>query len=232
MGLSAKWKSTIDDAVANDAWDDYDKLIKAEVASYQSRFAATNPSADWKLFKAIAWTESGGPSSAAWKGRVMQIGNPGDPAYSVLKKGSEGADVILSDQLKKDLTSGSISIPSLNIRAGIAYVHVRLSRTAFESVFDPKDAATHEYPVVAGDSFDAIARKVGSTLPVLQQLNPDKKVLHAKDVIKYRKAAIQRVLKGWMAFTTKNVAQRYNVGDPDYAAKLDYCLAVMEKLKR
>ena len=31
MGLSTKWKTTIDDAIANKAWDDYDKLIKAEV---------------------------------------------------------------------------------------------------------------------------------------------------------------------------------------------------------
>src|ERR1035437_7110134 len=101
MGLSVKWKSTIDDAVANKAWDDYDKLIKAEVDGYRALFAATNPSADWKLFKAIAWTESGGPASPAWKARVLQIGNPGDPAYALLKKGAEGADVILSDQLDR-----------------------------------------------------------------------------------------------------------------------------------
>jgi hypothetical protein len=232
MGLSTKWKSTIDDAIANKAWDDYDKLIKAEVDGYQSRFAAMNPSADWKVFKAIAWTESGGPASAAWKARVMQIGNPGDPAYAVLKKGGEGAEIVLSDPLKRELASGSINEPTLNIKAGIAYVYVRLSRTAFESVLDAKDTATSEYTVAAGDSFDSIARKVGSTLAVLQQLNPDKKVLHAKDVVKYRKAAIKRVLKGWLAFNTKNVAQRYNVGDPDYAAKLDYCLSVMGKLKR
>lgn len=232
MGLSAKWKSTIDDAIANKAWDDYDKLIKAEVSGYQARFAAMNPSVDWKLFKAIAWTESGGPASSAWKARVLQIGNPGDPAYAVLKKGDEGAEVILSDQLKKDLASGSINDPTLNVRAGIAYVYVRLSRTAFESVTDAKDTTTYEYTVAAGDSFDSISRKVGTTIAVLQQLNAGKKVLHPKDVVKYRKAAIKRVLKGWMGFTTKNVAQRYNVGDPDYAAKLDYCLSVMGKLKR
>jgi len=101
-----------------------------------------------------------------------------------------------------------------------------------ESVFDAKDTATHEYTVVPGDSFDSISKKVGTTIPALQQLNPTAKVLHAKDVIKYRKAAIKRVLKGWLAFNTKNMAQRYNVGDQNYAAKLDYCLAVMAKLKR
>ena len=232
MGLSAKWKTTIDDAIANKAWDDYDKLMKAEVDGYQARFAATNPSADWKLFKAIAWTESGGPASPAWKARVLQIGNPGDSAYAVLKKGTEGAEVVLSDQLKRDIASGSINDPTLNVKAGIAYVYVRLSRTAFESVLDTKDTATQEYTVAAGDSFDSIARKVGTTIAVLQQLNADKNVLHAKDIVKYRKAAIKRVLKGWLSFNTKNIAQRYNVGDPDYAAKLDYCLLVMGKLKR
>jgi LysM repeat protein len=232
MGLSAKWTSTIDDAITNKAWDDYDKLIKAEIAGYASRFAAMSPSADWKLFKAMVWTESSGPSTAAWKARVMQIGNSGDPGYAVLKKGSEGADLILSDQLKKDIASGSINDPTVNVKAGIAYAYVKLSRTALESVLDVTDTATHEYTVVSGDSFDLISRKVGTTVPALQQLNPQTKVLHAKDVVQYRKAAIKRVLKGWMAFNPKNVAQRYNSGDPNYEAKLNYCLAIMGKLKR
>jgi LysM domain len=231
MALNSKWKSTIDDAIDNSDWDEYDDLIKREVAGYRTRFSGSN--ADWKLFKAVVWTESGGPDSDTWGKRAMQIGNPGDPAYAVLRGGKEGADIILSDTLKRDLQSGNINDPELNIRAGIGYVYVRLANTRFESVMDTSDTTDHDYTVVSGDSFDAIAKKVGTTIQVLQDMNPTLKVLHAKDTIKYRKASVQRVLKSWRPFTSKTIAQYYNAGgDASYAEKLDYCLSVMGKLKR
>jgi hypothetical protein len=215
MALNSKWKSTIDDAIDNLDWDDYDDLIKREVEGYRTRFRGNNPSADWKLFKAVVWTESGGPDSNVWDKRAMQIGNPGDPAYAVLRGGKEGADIILSDTLKRDLKTGNINDPELNIRAGIGYVYVRLANTQYESVLDASDTTDHVYAVVSGDSFDAIAKKVGTTIQVLQGMNPTLKVLHAKDSVKYRKASTQRVLKSWRPFTSKTIAQYYNAGgDP------------------
>ena len=233
MALSEKWKSTVNDAITNRDWDAYDDLIRRELKDYGTRFASFNPGANWKLVKAMVWTESGGPKSPAWKGRVMQIGNRGDKGYATLKKGGESTNLILSDEVKRALVSGNVNTPSLNVQLGIAYLFVRMSNSDLQSVDDTKDTAIHEYTVVAGDSFDKIASHVGTTIAVLQELNPDKKVLHPKDVIKYRKAAIKRVLKGFLPFTTKNVAHQYNGGgDADYADKLEYCVSLMDKLKR
>jgi len=167
MALSEKWKSTLDDAITNSAWDEYDELIRKEVRDYGSRFASFNASVDWKLIKAMVWTETGGPKSPAWKGRVLQIGNRGDQGYATLKKGGETTNLILSDQLKRDLVSGNVNVPGLNVRLGIAYLYVRLSNSKLESVNDAADTAIHEYTVVAGDSFDKIAGNVGLIVVVL-----------------------------------------------------------------
>jgi hypothetical protein len=233
MTLTAKWKATIDDALTNAHWGDYDSLVRTEVAAYNTRFASTPgfSAPDWKLFKAILWTESGGPSNDAWTHRAMQVGNPGDSALGVLRGQQESASLVMSASLKADI-SGSIDAPRLNIRAGIAYVYVRLCKSEFQSVKDPADKTDHTYKVVAGDSLDKIAKKVGTTVDLLKEMNPKAKVIHPGDVLTYRKASIQRVITGWLTFSNGMVAQRYNGGgDADYADKLAYCLATMAKIK-
>jgi len=162
----------------------------------------------------------------------MQIGNPGDPAYAVLKEGKEGADLIMSGALKKDLRDGHINDPKLNVRAGIGYLFTRMAKSDLASVLDGSDPKPFDYTVVAGDSLDRIAGKVGSTVEVLKQLNPGVAVLQPKQRIVCRKAKIQRVIKGWLSFDSVTVARRYNVGDPDYAAKLAYVRSLFAKLKR
>ena len=233
MTLDPKWKQTVDDGVSNKKWDEYDHLIKSEIDEYNRRFVATPRfvTLDWKIFKAVVWVESGGPANPAWTTRPMQIGNKGDPGYAVLRDGKEAANLIMSDKLKKDI-AGNINKPELNIRAGIAYALTRLVTTEMQSVDDPKDAMVRDYTVVQGDSLDRIAKKVGSTVASLQKLNPTAKILQPKQVLKYRKASIQRVITGWMAVTTANLASRYNVGDPSYQEKLDYVLSLFTKLKR
>jgi LysM domain len=233
MGLSDGWKKTVEDGVTNRAWDEYDPLIKEEVDAYNKKFAKTTGyvAVDWKLAKAVLWVESGGPSNSAWKKRPMQIGNPGDPGYGVLKQGKEGSDLVMSDQLKIDI-KGDIDQPKLNIRAGIAYLFTKMMKSDIESVFDPTDSTIYPYTIVPGDSFYQIARKVGSTQKALQDLNPHVKLLKPKDTIKVRKARLERAIKGWQPFTTSTIASRYNIGDSDYAAKLDHVLKLFARLKR
>ena len=110
-----------------------------------------------------------GPTSPAWNAWVMQVGNPGDPALAVLKGATEGADLIMSEQLKKDVV-GKINEPAVNVKAGIAYLVTRLAKSEFQSVLDSVDTKTFDYIVVAGDSLDKIAQKVGSTVDVLKKL--------------------------------------------------------------
>jgi LysM repeat protein len=233
MSLSEKWKKTVDDGLTNALWDAYDTVITAEVSAYNTKFANSKGyhKIDWKLIKAVVWVESGGPTSPAWKARVMQIGNPGDPALAVLKGAQEGADLIMSEQLKKDIV-GKINEPEVNVKAGIAYLVTRLAKSEFQSVVDALDSKTFSYTVVAGDSLDKIALKVGSTIDVLKKLNPTVKVLQPKQTILCQKAKIKRVLTGWLPCDSANIARRYNVGDPNYSAKLDYVVALLGKLKR
>ena len=234
MPLDPKWRQTVDDGLTNKAWDEFDTIIKAEIDDYNLRLAKTPGffMLDMKIFKAMIWTESGGPANPAWKTRPMQIGNPGDPGLAVLKDGKEAAPLIMSDALKRDIKTGDINKPKLNVRAGIAYALTRLATSDMKSVDDPKDPTIREYAVVAGDSLSKIAGKVGTTVESLKKLNPTAHVLHPGQKLKYRKASIQRVITGWMGATSANLAARYNTGDSHYKEKLDYVLSLFPKLKR
>ena len=102
-----------------------------------------------------------------------------------------------------------------------------------KSVEDAKDKNVYQHVVAPGESLKVIAPKVGTTVEVLQAMNPKAKVMiHPKDVLKYKKASRQLVIVGWRQFNTANIAERYNIGDDDYAAKLDYVLDLFTKLKR
>ncbi|WP_130301103.1 MULTISPECIES: hypothetical protein [unclassified Duganella] len=77
----------------------------------------------------MIWTESGGPDHRAWKRNPMQSGNPGDPGLRALLSGDEGGDLIPPPELAKALTESSVrSTPQMNIRAGTAYLLMRLAR--------------------------------------------------------------------------------------------------------
>jgi len=158
MALSAEWKRTVDDGVANKQWNAYDQLIQSETTQYNKRFSGSPNfvSLNWLLFKAIVWVESGGPKNPAWTTRPMQIGNPGDPGYEALLYGKEATRLIMSDQLKTDI-KGNINEPELNIRAGIAYALNRMALSEIRSVDDLADHTVRLYTVARGDSLYQIA---------------------------------------------------------------------------
>jgi len=50
--------------------------------------------------------------------------------------------------------------------------------------------------------------------------------------LKYRKAAMRKVITGWKPMTTANVGRLYNTKAPDtYAKKLDHALATIQQVK-
>jgi hypothetical protein len=235
MGLHQGWKNLVDDGVTNKTWDEYDDLIKAEIADCNRRFASTPgyKDVDWLLVKAMVWVESGGPSNAAWKRRVMQIGNPGDKGYGVLSRRSEGSRLVMTDQLWHEVkVPKRINDPKVNVQAGIAYLFTRTATFDTRSVNDPVDTATYIHVVQKGDNLSTIAASHKTTIASLQELNTNTAVLHPKDVLLYRKARVELVVVGWRTFDTQTIAQRYNVGDADYSNKLNYCLELFKKLKR
>ena len=173
MTLNPKWTQTVDEAVDDPAWDEYDSLIQREVDDYNRRLAETPgfKPLDWKMFKAIVWVESGGPKSFTWETRPLHIGSPGDKGLAVLRDGQEAADLIMSNALKQDI-QGNILRPELNIRAGIAYALDRLCHSDVQSVNDPDHPTILNQTALAGDSLDRIARRVGSTVASMRKLNP------------------------------------------------------------
>lgn len=241
MALSQAWKDTVNDGLSNKAWDDYDALIKAELGAcgpsqgtpttYNPRFKIC---IDGKFIKAMLWVESGGPKNTAWKSRPFQIGNPGDSAYRVLKAGSEGSKLIMSAALFSDIKTKKIDEPTLNVRAGIAYLLTRMAKFETRSVLDARDTSIHLVKVQRGDSLDAIARRVGTTREVLEGfLKQSTKPLQVGQELQYRKASMMTVIASWRSWNTKTLAARYNGGgDATYAEKLDYVLALFPKLQR
>ncbi|MBP1206221.1 hypothetical protein JOD97_004294 [Duganella sp. 1411] len=227
-----KWQETIAASLKNPQWHSYDSDLQRIVSTFNRHLSGKGGyfPLDWHLIKAIIWTESGGPQQPAWRNNPMQIGNVGDPGLAALLSGKEGGDLIMPTDLKRTLTTTSVrSSAQMNISAGIAYLLMRMARFDIATVPDDKDQKVYEVVVTTGDSLEKIARTNGSTVDTLKKLNPGTSILKLGHTLKYRKASIQKVIVGWDMVTTSAIAKRYNVGDPAYAKKLNYCLAVMCK---
>jgi LysM repeat protein len=225
MSITDQWKAMIDGALTDVQWDAYDQTIQTEVSQYTARLAIW---ADWKLFKAQVWTESGA-AVPAWKTRPMQIGNPGDPAYATLKNHRENSDIIMSDAMKADLKRDrSINDPVFNIQLGLAYAYTKVA--TFGSTVT--DRTIREYTVRPGDAIDRIAVAVGSTRQDLLDLNPTAKgAIFPNQKLKYQKASIKVI--SCPAFTPELLQSKYNGnGDPSYADKIKYCQSVIAQIKR
>ncbi|AJY12389.1 LysM peptidoglycan-binding domain-containing protein [Burkholderia dolosa] len=223
-----KWQDGIDKAVGNTRWDSWDCEIRMAVDEYNRHLSGTagyRP-LDWQLIKAMVWVETGA-ESRKWGSNPMQIGNPGDPGLRSLLAGNEGGDLIIPAAWKDRLTAGAATtMGAYNIRAGIGYLLMRMANYAIKSVPD-SDSATYEVNVQAGDSISKIAKAKGSTVEIMQKLNPAAHILRPGQTLKYRKASLRKVIVGWKIITTSSIATSYNVGDSMYAKKLDYALALI-----
>jgi hypothetical protein len=229
-----KWKASLSKAAKDPRWDAWDFEIQSSVLDYNSHLHNTPGyiSLDWRLIKAMAWVETGADSSQ-WNSKPMQIGVTGDPGLSAFLAEEEGSESIIPPLWKGTMNAASIrSTPAYNFRAGVGYLLMRLANFQFRSV---PDADNKEYEVVvdSGDNLERIARRQATTVDLLKQLNPMVSTLHVGQVLKYKKGAIKRVITSWRHISTASIAHRYNGGgDPQYAAKLDYALAmIIEKQK-
>lgn len=228
-----KWKDTIDTSDKNPAWNGYDAAIKSTVTKYNDHLksAAGFTALDWRLIKAMVWTESGGPSGPAWKTRPMQIGNPGDPGLAALLGGKEGGDLIMPGDIASGLSvKNAGSEPEKNIQAGVGYLLMRAASYKYEDVWDA-NAPIVDYKVVAGDSIDRIAKRNGSTVGRLYWLNPGLQNEMAQHIslklgrsLKVQKARNTKMIASFKSLDNATVAKLYNTGDSRYADKLAYCL--------
>jgi len=225
-----KWKAGIAAAVGDPAWNSHDASISAAVSLFNSFLAgkAGYQPISSTTIKAMAWVESGAKSSA-WATKPLQIGVVGDPGLKALLNGNEGGELILPPIVQRSLTIASAqSSPEQNIRAAIGYLLMRMANFTFQSV-TVAGSKPFDVTVKAGDSLDRIARNNGSTTETMKRLNPGGMALRVGQVVKCQKASVQRQITGWRAITTSAIAARYNGGgDPNYALKLDYVLALLK----
>lgn len=228
-----KWKETIDTADNNPAWHSYDATIKSTVDKYNAHLKSAPgfTALDWKLIKAMVWTESGGPTGTAWTTRPMQIGNKGDPGLDALLGGKEGGDLIMPSDIASGLTAKNAgSEPAKNIQAGVGYLLMRAASYKFEDVWSSSAPVT-DYAVASGDSLERIAQRTGTTVGHLYWMNPGLQNETARHVplklgrvLKVQKAKNTKMIAGFKSLDNATVAKLYNTGDSRYADKLAYCL--------
>jgi LysM repeat protein len=232
-----QWKDTIDGAKSDKRWNQYDAEIQSAVREFNSYLQKTPGyiSLDWHIIKAMVWTESGGPDyqkGEPWKHKPMQIGNLGDPGLDNLLSKNGNGDLIMPPKIKSRFNKLNVTTdPLRNIQAGIAYLLMRFARYDLENVVDASNSRIDDYTVQAGDSLYNIANREGTTVEELKKLNHNMDVLKPGEVLHFQKAAIKKVIIGWRTITTTAIAHLYNVGDPLYAQKLDYCLNVFKQME-
>lgn len=223
------WQDGIDKA--DDRWDAYDCEVQTTVNAYNMHLAGTPGylPLDWRIIKAMLWVETGAKRSQ-WASRPMQIGNAGDPGLAALLGDKEGGQLIIPPALRLGLSSATASsVSTFNIRAGVGYLLMRMANFAHRSVLDA-DARVYEVSVGNHDTIERIAKAQGSTPEVMKKLNPGAHLLKPGQVLKYRKASVQKVITGWKTATLSSVPSYYNGGgDALYAKKLGYAFAALSK---
>jgi hypothetical protein len=228
MYLDKYWEETAIASLRDPRSDEYDKVLIDELDSYNRRFGATTDFRDLRLFlfKALLLTESGGPSNYEWKFRPMQIGNPGDPGYEVLRRHAENSAMIMSERLQHDIATQSIDEPVLNIRAAIALILTMAGRFRRRSELERDDGRVHIHVVREGESLVDISLDNKTTVEEIKALNPGLgPTLHDGQQLKFRHAHWVTEIVGWRDVDVAFLASRYNGdGDPDYAGKISYLL--------
>lgn len=225
------WKDGIDKAVGNPKWNEYDCDIQVAVGEFNRHLldmAGYKP-LDWKLIKSMIWVETGA-ANPKWRSNPMQIGVLSDPGLGDLLADDKGGEIILPPTIRQVLNrANATTIPHYNFRAGIGYLLMKAANFTFRTIPDA-DTAIYEVKVKQGDSFDRIAREQGSTIEILQSLNPTLRVLHPGQTVKYRKAAIRKVVSNWDPITPNTIPALYNGGgDLLYQQKLNYVFPLLQK---
>ncbi|MEJ8811254.1 hypothetical protein WKW77_09255 [Variovorax ureilyticus] len=124
------WQEGVD--LADSRWHAYDGIIRSTVDRYNAPLVRTSAGyfrLDWKLVKAMAWTETGA-ARPEWATRPLQIGNSGDPGLRVMLRGEEGSDLIVPPMMNLSFISASRN-PRANIEAGVGYLLTKIGEHGY-----------------------------------------------------------------------------------------------------
>lgn len=159
-------------------WDEYDQDIKNAVDEANARFRRTPGyvTLDWKIVKAIVWTEIlGGPTIPAWKYRPMQMGNSGDTGWETLTedKSIQKKDptamgkvhAIAPSDLKAEMLAKGRNDPQINIRAGVFWLCYKAARFKDATVDD--SSAIQQYTLQNNEYPSTVWGKLKTTQDVI-----------------------------------------------------------------
>ncbi len=154
--------------LADPRWSMYDETIKKEV-NYYNNFFKGYPgfeALDWRLVKAMLWTEVEGPTLKEWYRRPMQV-KPNDPGLKVLQTGGEDTAKFVPRELRETLRKAYLG--DLNVRAGVAWL-VRNAMDSKQTIVDKPERLTAK--LNKGDTLNSFARRMNTTVEQIYRDNP------------------------------------------------------------
>lgn len=235
MPLNEGWKRDRDEARTNNHWNDYDEIIKTSVNVYNRHLKNTPgfKDLDWLLVKAMIWTETGAKIDE-WKSMPLQIGVPTDKGLPDLLNNRKHSDLIIPNEYRSLLSEATKikTDPTLNIRAGIAYLFKRLANFGVSPI-DASDSTVYTY-TMKNEVVSDVASRESTTVEVFKSMNPQIRNWNhvpTGTMLTYRKVKKGIQIIGWKPVTTNSIASNYNGGgDENYAEKLEYCLTIIREL--
>jgi LysM repeat protein len=177
----------------------------------------------------MVWTETGPYADGDdWKTKAMQSANPGDTGLTELTSKPQLTNLILPPDLRSALSSPNSNSYN-DIVTGIAYLLFASATFGQKTITDKKD--TKSVTVAKGDTLDGLARKLGTTVKVLEDANfgVSPKTLKPGMVLKYTPAKTVPVITSWRVITADSAAAMYNGhGDAGYADKVNFFYAMIK----
>jgi LysM repeat protein len=215
-------------------WSQYDDIIKKEVDYYNKLFQQKYPQGfhplDWRRVKAMLWTEVEGPDvrdPADWYVWPMRMGKKkaDRAAMDAIKFGKENTYRYVPKELSNELKHQRMT-GELNVRAGIAYLYDRGIESWQTEIDDP---TVHTYQLRPGETIEAIAKPLGTTVAELMQQNGVNKktarTLRAGQVLKFRLAHEVPRWRDW-----PETSKLYNAtGDPQYSNKVERNYRIIQR---
>ena len=209
------------------SWNAYDQDVQNIVSDFNN-YLRTTPgyvSLDWRLIKAMLWVETGPYAERnLWYSKPMQSANHHDLGWpEMMRSGNrDRMHLIVPPNLRGAVASPNLT-PRDNIVAGVAYLLYSAAETGPKTVIDKQDVKT--VTVARGDSLYLIARQVGTTEPVLKDMNSRMTLFPLQPGMKLTYSPAKTIVSilGWRPINPQSTYRLYN-GHPgtDYGNKVQF----------
>jgi hypothetical protein len=225
-------------------WNSYDSTIKSVIADYTTQLSSTPgySEPDWKLVKAMLWTESGA-TNPAWSTAPMQAGMAGDTGLPDILPPNDHSKLILPPSYATTLTIQNVpKNPTYNIMAGVGILLKHAAKFGYVAVLDAAVPQLSLPPRTIGvqSLLESLEIKSpwstapffslgGSYSPVLITQPTPRVASHAAPHAKHPPKPKKKLgITGWRTIDSSSVAALYNGGgDATYTDKIKFVLTLM-----